>query len=318
MSLSSREFTILMENYTYEFFALSFPTHVKNKSCLSVIFILIYLTGLIANSVTIIVVYNDQHLHTPMYLFLCNLSIVDICYTSITAPKLIHMLLSGDYTLSFTQCFTQMYFFGHVATTEDLLLFIMAYDRYVAICNPLHYHSLLSKKNCILLMTVAWVLGFINSASTTFALSKIPMCYSNTVSQFFCEFKAFDKISCPNVRFQVINYLEALFFGVIPFVCSIISYVKVIMVILHIQSSDGRKKTFSTCSSHLIVLTMYYGTWMSIYTMPPLKDTRVFELTLSVLYATITPMLNPLIYSVRNKDVKRALLKLLGCKVKEK
>ncbi|XP_069841054.1 olfactory receptor 1M1-like [Dendropsophus ebraccatus] len=227
------------------------------------------------------------------------------------------MFLTGNYTLSSAKCFTQMYFFNHLATTEDLLLSIMAYDRYVAICNPLHYHSLLSKKNCVVIMTVLWVLGFVNSAMTIITLSKIPMCYSNTVSQFFCELKAFDKISCPNAGFQSMIYLEALILGLGPFLCSIISYIKVIIVILRIKSRDGRSKAFSTCSSHLIVLTMCYGTWISVYVMPPYEDTRVFELTLSVLYTTITPMLNPLIYSVRNKDVKRALLKLVGGKVRE-
>ncbi|XP_071978714.1 olfactory receptor 1468-like [Engystomops pustulosus] len=249
-----------------------------------------------------------------MYLFLCNLSIIDLCYTTITVPKLVYMFLSGIYTLSFTQCFTQMYFFSHLATTEDLLLFIMAYDRYVAICDPLHYHSVLSKRNCLLLMTIAWVSGFFNSSATTFALSKIPMCYSNTVPQFFCEFKAFEKISCPNAGFQFINYLEALTFGLGPFLCCLISYTKVIIIILQIKSSDGKRKAFSTCSSHLMVLTITYGTWVSVYIMPPFKYTQVFELTLSVLYTTITPMLNPLIYSVRNKDVKRAILVMVGDK----
>ncbi|KAG9464286.1 hypothetical protein GDO78_020192 [Eleutherodactylus coqui] len=290
--------------------------NVNNKSCISIILVLIYLTGVIANAVTIIVIYTDQYLHTPMYLFLCNLSIVDLCYTNITIPKLIYMFLSDNYTLSFTQCFTQMYFFGHVATTEDLLLFIMAYDRYVAICNPLHYHSVLNKKKCIMFMAVCWVSGFFNSSITTFALSRIPLCYSNTVSQFFCEFKAFDKIYCPSAGFQLLAYMEAVIFGLGPFLCSIISYIKVISIILHIKSSDGRRKAFSTCSSHLIVLTMYYGTWMSMYITPPLKHTRVFELILSIFYATITPMLNPLIYSVRNRDVKRALQKMLVCRVK--
>ncbi|KAM3916846.1 olfactory receptor 2K2-like [Leptodactylus fuscus] len=226
------------------------------------------------------------------------------------------MLLTGDYTLSFTQCFAQMFFYLIVATTEDLLLFIMAYDRYVAICNPLHYHRILSKKICILLMGVAWLTGCLNSAFATLSSSRIPL-YSNRVPQFFCEFKAFAKISCPNAGFQLFTYMEAVIFGFGPFLCSIISYIKVIIVILHIKSSDGRRKAFSTCSSHLIVLTMFYGTWMSVYIIPPLKDPQVFELTLSILYSTITPMLNPLIYSVRNKDVKRALLKLLGCKVRE-
>ncbi|XP_073516766.1 olfactory receptor 2K2-like [Phyllobates terribilis] len=305
---------IMMENFTYNFFILTFTTHEDNKPFLSFFFVLVYLIGVLANSSTILVVYRDQRLHTPMYLFLCNLSIVDLCYTTTTAPNLVHMFLSCDYTLSFTQCFIQMYFFLHVATTEDLLLFIMVYDRYVAICKPLHYHRMLNKKNCILLMIVAWVIGCLNSAFATLTSSKICL-YTNTVPQFFCEFKAFAKISCPNAGFQLFTYMEAVLFGFGPFLCSILSYIKVIIVILHIKSSDGRRKAFSTCSSHLIVLSMFYGTWMSVYIMPPLKDPRVFELTLSILYSTITPMLNPLIYSVRNKDVKRALLKMVGIKV---
>ncbi|KAG8549726.1 hypothetical protein GDO81_019858, partial [Engystomops pustulosus] len=302
-----------MENSTYNFFILTFTTQMKNKPLLSLFFILIYLTGVLANLTTITVIYRYQHLHTPMYLFLCNLSLVDLCYTTTSVPKLVHMFLSGDYTISFTQCFTQMYFFLHVATTEDLLLLIMAYDRYIAICNPLHYHCILSKKNCVMFMVAVWVTGCINSVFATLTSSAIPL-YSNIVPQFFCEFKAFAKISCPNAGFQLFSYMEAVIFGFGPFVCSILSYIKVIIVILHIKSSDRRTKAFSTCSSHLIVLTMFYGTWMIVYIIPPLKDPRVFEQTLSILYATITPMLNPLIYTVRNKDVKRAIVKLVGFK----
>ncbi|XP_075141421.1 olfactory receptor 5V1-like [Leptodactylus fuscus] len=306
-----------MENYTYNFFILTFPTYSENKTFLSVFFVLVYLIGVLANSTTITVVYRDRHLHTPMYLFLSNLSIVDICYTTSSVPKLVHMLLTGDYTLSFTQCFVQMFFFLLVAATEDLLLFIMAYDRYVAICNPLHYHSILSKKNCIRFMAIAWITGSVNSTVATLTTSNIPLCYSNKVTQFFCDFKAFSKIACPNPAYLLYSYIGAVIFGVAPFLCSIISYTRVIVVILHIKSSDGRKKAFSTCSSHLIVLTIYYGTWMSLYTMPPYKDNRIFELTLSIVFSIITPMLNPLIYSVRNKDVKRAIVKLMGGKVRE-
>ncbi|XP_073516792.1 olfactory receptor 5V1-like [Phyllobates terribilis] len=304
-----------MENITYKFFILTFANDLENKPFLSLFFVLAYFTGVIANSATIIAIYKDRHLHTPMYLFLCNLSIVDLCYTTSTVPKLVYMLVSGDYTLSFTQCFIQMYFFLHVATTEDILLFIMAYDRYVAICNPLRYHNLLSKKVCILLMATAWATGCMNSTVTTLTTSNIPL-YTNIVPQFLCESKAFTKMSYPNTGFQLFSYIEVVMFGVGPFLCSIVSYTKVIIVILHIKCSDGRRKTFSTCSSHLIVLTMYYGTWMSVYIVPPLKDPRVFELTLSILFSIITPMVNPLIYSVRNKDVKRALLKMVRIKVR--
>ncbi|CAJ0940733.1 unnamed protein product [Ranitomeya imitator] len=226
------------------------------------------------------------------------------------------MILSGDYTLSFAQCFIQMYSFIHVAATEDLLLFIMAYDRYVAICSPLYYHLRLSRKNCVLLMSTAWGTGCINSFLVTLTTSNL-LLFTNVVPQFFCDLKAFSKISYPNPGFQLYSYIEAVIFGVGPFLCSIISYTRVIIVILHIKSSDGRRKAFSTCSSHLIVLTIYFGTWMSLYIMPPLEDLRVFELTLSILFSVITPMVNPLIYSVRNKDVKRALLKLMGINVRE-
>ncbi|XP_073516758.1 olfactory receptor 1C1-like [Phyllobates terribilis] len=305
-----------MENHTFSFFILTFSTRASNRSALSVVFTLIYLTGVMLNFTIVIVIYWDRHLHIPMYLFLSNLSFVDICYTTTTVPKLIHTILSGNYMMSFIQCFAQMYVFSHVVTTEDLVLFIMAYDRYVAICHPLHYHSALSKKNCTLFMTSAWVIGGFNSLLATLTTSITPMCYSNTITQFFCELKAFANISCPNFGFQLLTYMEVIF-GVGLFLGSIISYIKVIIVILHITSRDGRRKAFSTCSSHLIVLTMFYFTWMSEYIMPQSKHTQVYELTLSIVYATITPMLNPLIYSVRNKDVKRALLKMVGGKVND-
>ncbi|XP_075141420.1 olfactory receptor 5V1-like [Leptodactylus fuscus] len=258
---------------------------------------------------------SDRHLHTPMYLFLCNLSIIDICYTTSSVPKLVHMFLSGDYTLSITQCFVQMFFFLLAAATEDLLLLIMAYDRYVAICNPLHYHHMLRKKICILLIVIAWVTGCINSTVVTLTVSNIPLC-SNTIPQFLCDFKAFVKISCTNTGLEEFSLIEAVIFGIGPFLCSIISYTRVIIVILRIKSSEGRRKAFSTCSSHLVVLTIYFSTWMSIYMMPPMKDSQVFELSLFILFSIITPMLNPLIYSVRNKDVKTALLKLVGGKTR--
>ncbi|CAJ0953536.1 unnamed protein product [Ranitomeya imitator] len=295
-----------MENHTFNSFILTFSTLASNRSILSVVFTLIYLTGVMVNFTIVIVIYWDRHLHTPMYLFIRNLSFVDICYTTTTVPKLIHMLWTGNYMLSFI----------HVVTTEDLVLFIMAYDRYVAICHPLRYHSVLSKKNCILIMTAVWVIGGFNSFLATLTTSITPMCYSNTIAQFFCELKAFAKISCPNAGLQLLTYME-LIIGVSLFLTSIISYIKVITVILHIRSKDGRRKAFSTCSAHLIVLSMHYGTFTSEYIMPPFRHTQVFELTISVWYTTITPMLNPLIYSVRNNDVKRALLKMVGGKIND-
>ncbi|XP_063788924.1 olfactory receptor 2D2-like [Pseudophryne corroboree] len=306
-----------MENQTYikEFQLLPFYANSHYILLTTCVFFTIYMFGVVINFIIITVIYIDYQLHTPMYLFLCNLALLDICYTTTTVPNLLHMLLSGDNSVSFTQCFTQMYFYSLVGCTEDLLIFIMSYDRYVAICDPLHYHSVLNRKNCILFASGVWTLGCLNSILFTLTVAKMSFCYSNTIHQFFCDTKSLINISCAIPReFYIVFYIQLLVFAFFPVVFSLISYIKIIRVILQIKSKDGRKKAFSTCSSHLTVVIIYYTTATCVYMMPPSENSNVLEQVLTVLYSVVTPMINPLIYTLRNKDVKRALLRILGVK----
>ncbi|XP_075037414.1 olfactory receptor 2D2-like [Mixophyes fleayi] len=306
-----------MENQTYnkEFHLLPFYAKSDYAMLNIIVFFFLYIFGVLINCIIITVIYIDDQLHTPMYLFLCNLALVDICYTTTTVPKLLYMLLSGNNTVSFIQCFTQMYFYALVGLTEDILIFIMAYDRYVAICDPLHYHYILNRKTCLLFASGTWISGCLNSFVFTIPVSHMSFCHSNTIHQFFCDPKALINISCAgSEEFYMVNYLELLIFGFFPVIFSLTSYIKIIRVILQIKSKNGRKKAFSTCSSHLTIVIIYYMTGMSVYMIPPSENFMVLEQVFTVLYAVVTPMINPLIYSLRNKDVKRALLRILGLK----
>ncbi|XP_073491254.1 olfactory receptor 1M1-like [Aquarana catesbeiana] len=306
-----------MENETSPqmFHLLPFSTREADKPFLFVLFLLIYLTGMLVNSFIILVILFDNHLHTPMYLFLCNLSLIDLCYTTSTSPKLLNMILTGNYTISFIQCFIQLGFYWAAGSIEDILLFAMACDRYVAICQPLHYHRVFNRNHCIQITAAIWILGCSNSIMTTITASKIHFCPSNIISQYLCDAKSIMKISCANTEVLLIEiYIEILLLAVCPFICILLSYVKIVCVILNIKSKEGRRKAFSTCSSHLTVLILFYGTSVSVYVMPLSLHYKVMEQVLTVLYTAVTPALNPLIYCLQNKDVKTAVLRFLGGK----
>ncbi|KAG8571136.1 hypothetical protein GDO81_011535 [Engystomops pustulosus] len=229
------------ETFTY-FYILPFSGETRSKPFITAFFFLIYVVGVLINSSIITVICLEVQLHKPMYLFICNLSIVDIFYTSVTVPKLLHMLLSGNHIVSSAQCYTQLCFFITAASVEETLLFIMAYDRYVAICDPLHYHQILSKRNCILISFGIWVVAFLNS-------------------------------------------------------------------LLYIKSEESRSKVFSTCSSHIAVISIYYGTCLAELLIPSYSD--VLDLSFNIIYTTIVPMTNPIIYSLKNCNVQSAILGLI-------
>ncbi|XP_018427480.1 PREDICTED: olfactory receptor 1F12-like [Nanorana parkeri] len=303
---------IAMENQTStkEFYILPFSMKSRFIPLYLALFSLIYVFGVFTNAFIIFVIFSSKHLHTPMYYFICNLSIVDIFYTTITVPKLLYMIISRNTTVSYRECFTQMYFYFLDASAEDILILTMAFDRYVAICHPLHYHLILNKKNCIFLVAGIWLVGSFNSFVITFQASNRTFCHSNIIHQFFCDGKALMNIACAGLNYMyTIIYIEILMFGFLPFFCSLMSYIKIIKVVLQINSREGRKKAFSTCSSHLIVIVMYYTTAVSVYMMP--KYSVVLEQICSVIYTMVTPMINPLIYSLRNNEVKMALKKLM-------
>ncbi|XP_063788938.1 olfactory receptor 2T1-like [Pseudophryne corroboree] len=200
-------------------------------------------------------------------------------------------------------------------SAEIYLIFIMAYDRYVAICDPLHYQTILNRKHCLLLASGTWISGSLNSFVIITPVSHMSFCHSRTIHQFFCDAKALINISCAGSKdAYIVIYMELLTYGVFPVMFFLTSYVKIIRVILQIKSKEGRKKAFSTCSSHLTIVIMFYMTVLSVYMTPTSEYTDVLEPVFSVLYSVVTPMMNPLIYSLRNKDVKRALLRLLGRK----
>ncbi|XP_040214365.1 olfactory receptor 1468-like [Rana temporaria] len=307
-----------MDNYTASkvFQIVPFFFKTEYKLYIFVFLLSIYFTCLLINIIIITVIYIDDHLHSPMYLFLCNLSIVDICFTTVTVPKLLHMLLTDNNTISFTQCFTQFCFYVLFGTSEDIILFMMAYDRYVAICKPLHYHQILGRKNCLMLIVGTWVSACTNSLLLTKTASAMSFCSSKIIHQLFCDVKALAKISCAGTEmFFMLLYLEMLMLGFVPFLCTLMSYVKIIAIILNINSRDGRRKVFSTCSSHLIVILLYYANAASVILIPQSQYSEVLEQICTVLYTAVTPMLNPLIYTIRNKEVIRALMRLVKDKI---
>ncbi|XP_063808427.1 olfactory receptor 1-like [Pseudophryne corroboree] len=209
-----------------------------------------------------------------------------------------------------------MYFHAMAGTTEDVIILIMAYDRYVAICDPLHYHYILNRKNCLLFVSGTWISGCLNAFVFTFPVSRMSFCQSPIIHQFFCDVKALFSIACAGSEdYFIVICMELLLFGVFPIMLSVTSYLKMIRVILQIKSKDGRKNAFSTCSSHLIIIIMYCMTALGAYMMPPSKYSSVLEPVFTALYAVVTPTINPLIYSLRNKVVKKALRKILSVKV---
>ncbi|KAE8619155.1 hypothetical protein XENTR_v10009642 [Xenopus tropicalis] len=300
-----------MENQTnlkYLYF-LAFYNHGEKQPLLFIVFFWIYMIGVLGNLIIIIVTYLDSHLHTPMYFFLCTLAFVDICYPTVTLPKLMDILLSGNNSITFIQCFAQMYFFFALAGIEVTLLSSMAYDRYVAICKPLRYHLIMNSRVCVLVIVGTWVFGFTNSTLLISLVSKLSVCHSNRIKHFFCEIKAVADISCNKTSFYNYIYAESFSLGLTTCSLNIISYINIIRNILNIKSKHGRQKTFSTCTSHFTVLIIFYGSAFWMYMRPP-SESENLDPVFSVLHVGVTPMLNPLIYSLRNKEVKNALLRL--------
>ncbi|KAM8972407.1 olfactory receptor 5V1-like [Pelodytes ibericus] len=307
-----------MENRTFfkEFYILGFSNSVNERLSQFVVFLIIYLMGIFGNSIMIIVIYKDAQLHTPMYYFLCNLSFVDICYTTVTLPKLLDILLTGNNTISLVQCFSQLYFFEFTGGTEVLLLSFMAYDRYVAICYPLQYILIMNNTKCTLIFIGIWVSAWGNALFITGFASTISFCQSNRLEQSFCDIKSLSNLSCADSRFYIAVYMETLVFGLCPFLLIIVSYIRIISTIIHIKSADGRKQVFSTCTSQLTVLFIFYGTILGLYMKPAtLHHSEEIDKAFSVLYTAVTPMLNPLIYSLRNKEVKNALKRQIIVKI---
>ncbi|KAM3919016.1 olfactory receptor 8H1-like [Leptodactylus fuscus] len=274
------------------------------------LFMLMYIITLAGNFLLLVTVRISPTLHTPMYFFLSNLSFIDICFSSTIVPVILINTISTDNRISVGACIFQMFFSLLLGAAECMLLAIMAYDRFVAICRPLHYGSIMNMRFCIILALIPWILGFINSSIQIPLTWRLPFCRTHHVNNFFCEVPPFLRMSCRDPWLNVISmYIAAGTIVLCCFLLILISYVYIISTILKIHSSRGRHAVFSTCACHLTVVTLYYGTLASNYLQPPSSHSVETDKTVSVLYTVVTPMLNPIIYSIRNKEVKNCIIK---------
>ncbi|XP_025743785.1 olfactory receptor 13C7-like [Callorhinus ursinus] len=294
-----------------EFILQGLSEYPRVEKLLFVMCLMMYLVILLGNSTLIILTLVDSHLHTPMYFFLGNLSFLDIWYTSSFIPSMLIHFLSQKKTISFTRCVVQMSVSYAMGSTECVLLAVMAYDRYVAICNPLRYSIIISKALCIQMAALSWGLGFLNSLTETILAIRLPFCGKNVINHFACEILAFVKLACTDISLNEITImLGNVIFLFSPLLLICISYIFILSTVLRINSAEGRKKAFSTCSAHLTVVTVFYGTILFMYMKPKSKDSA-FNKLIALFYGVVTPMLNPIIYSLRNTEVHGAMRKLM-------
>ncbi|KAM9612024.1 olfactory receptor 14C36-like [Morphnus guianensis] len=275
------------------------------------LFLGIYLAALLGNGLIIIAVACDQHLHTPMYFFLLNLSLLDLGSISTTLPKSMANSLWDTRDISYTGCTAQVFFFLFLMSVEYFLLTLMAYDRYVAICKPLHYGTLLGSRACANMAAAAWGSGFLYAVLHTANTFSLPLCQGNAVNQFFCEIPQILKLSCSNSslrEFEVLIFSAILALGCFVFI--VLSYVQIFRAVLRIPSEQGRHKAFSTCLPHLAVVSLYVSTATFAYLKPPSISSHSLNLVVAVLYSVVPPAVNPLIYSLRSQDLKDAIRKV--------
>uniref|UniRef100_A0A8D1EAT6 Olfactory receptor n=1 Tax=Sus scrofa TaxID=9823 RepID=A0A8D1EAT6_PIG len=296
-----------------EFFLLGFSSLGDLQLVLFVIFLCLYLIILSGNITIISVIRLDHSLHTPMYFFLSVLSTSETFYTIVILPKMLVNLLSVLRTLSFVSCASQMYFFLGFAVTNCLLLGVMGYDRYAAICQPLHYPILMSWRVCGQLAAICVVSGFLISLLGTIMVFSLPFCGSNKVNHYFCDISPVIHLASAETYInQLVIFIGGVFVLVVPLTCICISYGFIVSTILKIPSTEGKQKAFSTCASHLIVVIVHYGCASFVYLRPSAKYTTGKDRLVTVTYTIITPLLNPMVYSLRNKDVQLAIRKMIG------
>ncbi|XP_003803876.1 olfactory receptor 13C8-like [Otolemur garnettii] len=301
-----------------EFVLVGLSAHPQLQTAFFVLILWTYLMILLGNGVLISVIIYDSHLHTPMYFFLCNLSFLDICYTSSSVPLILDSFLTIRKKVSFSGCMMQMFLSFATGVTECVLLGMMALDRYVAICYPLRYPVIMSKGAYVTMAAGSWVTGLLDSVVQASLAMQLPFCANNVINHFVCEILAILKLACTDISINVISMaVSNLIVLVFPLLIISISYIFIVATILRIPSSEGKRKAFSTCSAHLTVVIIFYGTTFFMYAKPKSKTSvgpdnqDIIETLISLFYGVMTPMLNPLIYSLRNKDVKVAVKNML-------
>ncbi|XP_003461767.2 olfactory receptor 7E24-like [Cavia porcellus] len=307
-----------MHNKTHvsEFHLMGFSDDPDMQLVLFGIFLSMYLITVLGNLLLILAVSSDPHLHTPMYFFLSNLSFNDICFTSTTVPKMILDILTHSRVISYVVCLTQMSLFVFFACMDDMLLTVMAYDRFVAICHPLHYAVTVSAHRCALLLLASVFLSLVDSQlhNLTVFLSN---CFKHMeIANFFCDPSQLLNLSCSDPLLNtMVTYIVGVIYGFFPILGIFFSYYKIIYSVLKIPSSKGRYKAFSTCSSHLSAVCLFYGTGFGVYLGSDVSCSPSKGMVASLMYTVVTPMLNPFIYSLRNKDISSTLKKILSWRV---
>ena len=296
-----------------EFTFLGLSSRQDVQQGLFVLFLLVYGITVVANLGMILLIQMDPRLHTPMYYFLSNLSFCDVCYSSSVSPKMLADFLSEQKRIPYNLCAVQMYLFGTFADVECLMLAVMAYDRYVAICNPLLYTMAMSRRVCTQLVAIAYIVGLVDSAIHTCCTFRLSFCNSNIIEHFFCEIPPLLALSSSDTTF---NEIMLLISSCCVVGCSIItvllSYSYILTTILRMNSAKGRCKAFSNCASHLTAVVVFHGTLLFMYFRPSSSYSMDTDKIASIFYTVVIPMLNPLIYSLRNKDVKDAMKKVIG------
>lgn len=296
-----------------EFILVGFSSSPEYKMLIFGAFSFLYAAAMVANFLIILAISICSKLHTPMYFLLINLSIINVCSISTTVPKMLQTILAQRKTITLSGCIAQVFLFTWALGTELLLLSFMAFDRYAAICQPLRYMVIMKKDICIGIMSGLWLFGIINSSVHTGLVLRLSFCDSNIINHYFCELPPIFKISCSDTSLnEIMVFAAAVIIAVGSCGLTLTSYWFILRAIIRIHSVEGKKKAFSTCSSHLLVVTFYYSTIIYTFLRPASAYSLEEDKMIAILYSVVTPLLNPLIYSLRNTDVKEALIKLIG------
>ncbi|XP_036082157.1 olfactory receptor 1F12-like [Rousettus aegyptiacus] len=299
-----------------EFILLGLSSQPERQQLIFGLFLVMYMVGVAGNLLIILAIGSDSHLHKPMYFFLSNLSLVDFCFISATVPKMLVNIQMQTQSISYGGCLAQIYFCILLANMDNFLLMAMSYDRYVAICHPLHYSTMMSLQTSALMLGSSWLIASFHALLHTLLMAQLEFCASNIIPYFFCDLVPLLQLSCSNTQ---LNQLMILLVGglivLIPFLGILISYIHIVSAVLKVPSARGKQKAFSTCGSHLTVVILFYGTIIGVYLNPSSSYSTDKDSLASVMYMVVTPMLNPFIYCLRNKDMKGALRKLFGVKI---
>ncbi|XP_054832435.1 olfactory receptor 2G3-like [Eublepharis macularius] len=313
MKYSDASWEKLNQSYQGEFILLGVADRPRLEMLLFTIILICYTMTLIGNTTIILLSWLDPNLHTPMYFFLGNLSFLDLCFTTSLGPQMLVNFWRKRKTITYAACVGQLYISLALGSTECILLAVMAYDRYAAVCQPLRYTAIMSQSLCFKMAAVSWVSGFGNSLVQSVMTLKLPLCGQNQVDHFFCEVPAFLKLACVDTSVnEAVLFSASVIFLLVPLSLIIVSYGYITIAVVKIRSAEGRRKAFNTCASHLIVVSLFYGTAIFSYLQSPANYSRDRGKMISLFYTYVTTMLNPLIYTLRNKEVHRALRKALN------